>query len=76
MRGGAGFINVLSHAYETLQQDPRGPCDLYQGVTTKVFGEGWLLGPVTPSGHCAFHLPERGVLITGDALDADAEQPR
>lgn len=41
-----GFINVLSHAYNTLQQDPRGLSDLYQGVTTQVFGEGTSLGPV------------------------------
>lgn len=41
-----GFINVLSHAYYTLQQDPRGLSDLYQGVTTQVFGEGVSLGPV------------------------------
>lgn len=41
-----GFINVLSHAYQTLQQDPRGLSDLYQGVTTEVFGEGISLGPV------------------------------
>lgn len=41
-----GFINVLSHAYYTLQQDPRGLSDLYQGVTTEVFGEGVSLGPV------------------------------
>lgn len=41
-----GFINVLSHAYESLQQDPRGLSDLYQGVTTEVFGEGYSLGPV------------------------------
>lgn len=42
-----GFINVLSHAYATLQQDPRGLSDLYQGVTTEVFGEGYSLGPVS-----------------------------
>jgi N-acyl-D-amino-acid deacylase len=41
-----GFINVLSHAYGTLQKDPRGLSDLYQGVTTEVFGEGYSLGPV------------------------------
>ena len=41
-----GFINVLSHAYVSLQQDPRGLSDLYQGVTTQVFGEGISLGPV------------------------------
>ncbi|MFE3200074.1 amidohydrolase family protein [Embleya sp. NPDC059237] len=42
-----GFVNVLSHAYFTLQQDPRGLSDLYQGVTTQIFGEGVSLGPVT-----------------------------
>lgn len=42
-----GFINVLSHAYQTLQQDPRGLSDLYQGVTTEIFGEGHSLGPVS-----------------------------
>ncbi|GII94073.1 N-acyl-D-amino-acid deacylase family protein [Sinosporangium siamense] len=41
-----GFINVLSHAYFTLQQDPRGLSDLYQGVTTEIFGEGLSMGPV------------------------------
>ena len=40
-----GFINVLSHAYHSLQLDPRGLSDLRQGVTTLVFGEGWSLGP-------------------------------
>ncbi|WP_091464957.1 N-acyl-D-amino-acid deacylase family protein [Paenarthrobacter nitroguajacolicus] len=44
-----GFINVLSHAYITLQQDPRGLSDLYQGVTTQIFGEGASLGPVRAS---------------------------
>ncbi|WP_410662144.1 N-acyl-D-amino-acid deacylase family protein [Amycolatopsis sp. lyj-84] len=42
-----GFINVLSHGYETLQLDPRGLSDLYQGITTEIFGEGRSLGPVT-----------------------------
>lgn len=42
-----GFINVLSHAYESLQRDPRGLSDLYQGVTSEIFGEGFSLGPVT-----------------------------
>lgn len=45
-----GFINILSHAYESLQQDPRGLSDLYQGVTTEIFGEGYSLGPVTGRG--------------------------
>ena len=34
-----GFINVLSQAYESLQRDPRGLSDLYQGVTTEVCSE-------------------------------------
>jgi N-acyl-D-aspartate/D-glutamate deacylase len=42
-----GFVNVLSHAYYSLQLDPRGLSDLMQGVTTLVFGEGWSLGPCT-----------------------------
>src|ERR1700689_4565506 len=36
-----GFVNVLSHAYYSLQLDPRGLSDLRQGVTTLGFGEGW-----------------------------------
>jgi N-acyl-D-amino-acid deacylase len=41
-----GFINILSHAWGTLQVEPQGPSDLLQGVTTEVFGEGFSLGPV------------------------------
>ncbi|MGW7533122.1 N-acyl-D-amino-acid deacylase family protein [Amycolatopsis sp. NPDC054798] len=41
-----GFVNVLSHAYETLQMDPRGLSDIYQGITTEIFGEGRSMGPV------------------------------
>ena len=40
-----GFINVLSHAWGTLQLDPSGASDLLQGVTTEVFGEAFSLGP-------------------------------
>ena len=40
-----GFINVLSHAWGTLQMDPSGASDLLQGVTTEVFGEAFSLGP-------------------------------
>jgi N-acyl-D-aspartate/D-glutamate deacylase len=43
-----GFINVLSHAYFTLANDGRGLSDLYQGVTTQIFGEGISIGPFTP----------------------------
>ncbi|MFI6603597.1 amidohydrolase family protein [Nonomuraea sp. NPDC050536] len=71
-----GFINVLSHAYTALQQDPRGLSDLYQGVTTEVFGEGLSMGPVAgrmveslPAGETAWprlseflsHLATNGV---------------
>ncbi|NBE92646.1 D-aminoacylase [Nonomuraea sp. KC401] len=42
-----GFVNVLSHAYFTLERDGRGLSDLYQGVTTQVFGEGISIGPLT-----------------------------
>ncbi|HEY3958736.1 MAG TPA: D-aminoacylase [Streptosporangiaceae bacterium] len=40
-----GFINILSHAWGTLQVEPQGPSDLLQGVTTEIFGEGLSLGP-------------------------------
>jgi N-acyl-D-amino-acid deacylase len=43
-----GFINVLSHAWGSLQLDPSGASDLLQGVTTEVFGEAFSLGPSTP----------------------------
>lgn len=43
-----GFINVLSHAWGTLQTEHRAPSDLLQGVTTEVFGEGISLGPGCP----------------------------
>src|SRR4051812_19172133 len=40
-----GFVNVLSHAWGSLQRDPSGASDLLQGVTTEVFGEAFSLGP-------------------------------
>jgi N-acyl-D-amino-acid deacylase len=40
-----GFVNVLSHAWGSLQLDPTGGSDLLQGVTTEVFGEAFSLGP-------------------------------
>ncbi|MFC5267240.1 amidohydrolase family protein [Kribbella qitaiheensis] len=43
-----GFVNVLSHAYFSLENDGRGLSDLYQGVTTEIFGEGFSIGPFTP----------------------------
>src|SRR4051812_24427226 len=40
-----GFVNVLSHAWGSLQLDPTGASDLLQGVTTEIFGEAFSLGP-------------------------------
>lgn len=42
-----GLINVLSHAWGSLQADGSGASDLLQGVTTEVFGELLSLGPST-----------------------------
>ncbi|PZF86636.1 N-acyl-D-amino-acid deacylase family protein [Jiangella anatolica] len=42
-----GLINPLSHSHASLLRDGRGLSELYQGVTTQVFGEGTTLGPVT-----------------------------
>jgi N-acyl-D-amino-acid deacylase len=63
-----GFVNVLSHAYFTLQSDPRGVSDLVQGVTTEVFGEGYSLGPLTAGA--------RDLLETEMPADADWAWPR
>lgn len=40
-----GFINMLSHAEESLLQDARGQSDIRQGVTLEVFGE-FSMGPL------------------------------
>jgi N-acyl-D-amino-acid deacylase len=40
-----GFVNVLSHAWGSLQRDSTGASDVFQGVTTEVFGEAFSLGP-------------------------------
>lgn len=40
-----GFINVLSHAWASIQHDPTAGSDVRQGVTTEVFGEAFSLGP-------------------------------
>jgi len=42
-----GFINILSHSYFSILQDPRSLGELTQGVTTEVFGEGSSMGPLT-----------------------------
>jgi len=44
-----GFINVLSHAWPALQRDPSAASELFQGVTTEVFGEGFSPGPGGPA---------------------------
>ena len=43
-----GFINMLSHSYFSMLQDPRSLSELKQGVTLQVYGEGWSMGPYTP----------------------------
>jgi N-acyl-D-amino-acid deacylase len=42
-----GFINMLSHSYFSILQDPRSLGELKQGVTTQIFGEGNSMGPMT-----------------------------
>ena len=44
-----GFINVLSHSWQSIQVDGTCLSDLVQGVTTQVFGEGISLGPSEPA---------------------------
>ena len=41
-----GFINMLSHSYISILQDPRSLGELKQGVTLQVFGEGSSMGPL------------------------------
>lgn len=43
-----GLVNVLSHAWGTLQQDGSAASELLQGVTTEVFGEAYTPGPSSP----------------------------
>lgn len=40
-----GFINILSHAWGSIQLDGSAASDLLQGVTTEVFGEATSPGP-------------------------------
>ncbi len=42
-----GFINMLSHSYNSLLTDARSLGELRQGVTTQIFGEGSSMGPLT-----------------------------
>ena len=41
-----GFVNVLSHAEETLIHDGKAQSDVRQGVTLEILGEG-SMGPIT-----------------------------
>jgi len=43
-----GFVNMLSHSYISMLQDPRALSELKQGITLQVFGEGISMGPLTP----------------------------
>ncbi len=55
-----GFVNMLSWAVDSLIADGRGMSDTYQGVTLEVFGEGDLMGPLTP------HMKQLAVKRQGD----------
>lgn len=44
-----GFINILSWGTVSLLKDGRALSDIRQGVTLEVFGEGWSMGPWSPS---------------------------
>ena len=46
-----GFINMLSHSYMSMLQDPRSLGELKQGVTLQIFGEGNSMGPLSPDMH-------------------------
>ncbi len=68
-----GFVNMLSHAWESLQRDGSGASDLLQGVTTEVFGEAFSLGPgnddvATMVGALAGGSEEGGVRLVFDHL--------
>ncbi|HEX4951335.1 MAG TPA: D-aminoacylase [Blastocatellia bacterium] len=43
-----GFVNMLSHSYNSILQDGRSLGELRQGVTTQIFGEGGSMGPLSP----------------------------
>ena len=42
-----GFVNMLSHSYNSILQDGRSLGELRQGVTTQIFGEGSSMGPLS-----------------------------
>ncbi|MEP7339657.1 MAG: D-aminoacylase [Acidobacteriota bacterium] len=42
-----GFINMLSHSYNSILMNPRSLGELKQGVTTQIFGEGSSMGPLS-----------------------------
>jgi N-acyl-D-amino-acid deacylase len=44
----SGFINMLSHSYNSILTDGRSLGELRQGVTTQIFGEGNSMGPLSP----------------------------
>lgn len=54
-----GFINMLSHAAESLSMDGRGESDLRQGITLEVFGET----SVYPFGATMEALADHGISV-------------
>lgn len=68
-----GFLNLLSHAWGSLQIGGSGASDLLQGVTTEVFGEAFSLGPGDEKMTemvAAFGIEEEGVSVVFDRLGA------
>lgn len=70
-----GFVNVLSHAWMSLQQDGSAASELLQGVTTEVFGEADSPGPAGPDYavylQYVYESPARAAFRRlGDGLDA------
>jgi len=65
-----GFVNILSHAWGSLQIDGSGASDVYQGVTTEIFGEAFSLGPSVPA------LTEAAEQFAGLVLGTQVEFPR
>ncbi|HVE99056.1 MAG TPA: amidohydrolase family protein [Mycobacteriales bacterium] len=63
-----GFINVLSHAWGSLQLDGSGASDTLQGVTTEVFGEAFSLGPTDEQILALLGPDEEGIQVVFDRL--------
>jgi N-acyl-D-amino-acid deacylase len=63
-----GFIDMLGQSELTMLVDPRLPSKIYQGITTKVTGEGNSVAPVNPAMLAADRAVYRHYRITPDWL--------